>query len=46
MEVNRAGPSTAPIYCLQILFLAFLMKLSVFIMVLAITGMRSGFKGI
>lgn len=43
-RINRAGPSTAPIYCLQIFFFAFLMKLSIFIMVLAITGMRSGFK--
>lgn len=39
LRVTGAGPSTASIYCLQIFFFAFLMKLSIFIMVLAITGM-------
>lgn len=39
VRVTGAGPSTAFIYCLQIFFFAFLMKLSIFIMVLAITRM-------
>ena len=39
MRGPRAGPSTASVYCLHVFFFAFLMKLSIFIMVLAITGM-------
>ena len=39
MRGPRAGPSTVSVYCLHVFLFAFLMKLSIFIMVLAITGM-------
>ena len=39
MRGPRAGPGTVSVYCLHVFLFAFLMKLSICIMVLAITGM-------